>query len=95
MAIPIVVSGRADVLAFWGFIHNWPGMVLLAIVTYLLYRVQRGMPGPRLRTIGDPTRMFDVYYKLLNSLRLRAKGRCRPWRWWVWVRLHPWIGASR
>ena len=39
MAIPIVASGRADVLAFWG-VHedNWPGMVLLAIVMYLLYR---------------------------------------------------------
>ena len=39
MAIPIVGSGRADVLAFWG-VHedNWPGMVLLAVVMYLLYR---------------------------------------------------------
>jgi uncharacterized oligopeptide transporter (OPT) family protein len=39
MAIPIVASGRADVLAFWG-VHedNWPGMVLLGIVMYLLYR---------------------------------------------------------
>jgi putative OPT family oligopeptide transporter len=39
MAIPIVASGRADVLAFWG-VHddNWPGMILLAVVMYLLYR---------------------------------------------------------
>jgi putative OPT family oligopeptide transporter len=39
MAIPIVVSGRDDVLAFWG-VHNenWPGMVLLAVVMFLLYR---------------------------------------------------------
>ena len=39
MAVPIVASGRADVLAFWG-VHedNWPGMVLLAVVMYLLYR---------------------------------------------------------
>jgi putative OPT family oligopeptide transporter len=39
MAIPIVLSGRADVLAFWG-VHdaNWPGMALLALVMYLLYR---------------------------------------------------------
>ena len=39
MAIPIVLSGRADVLAFWG-IHesNVPGMVLLAIVMFFLYR---------------------------------------------------------
>jgi hypothetical protein len=39
MAIPIVGAGRADVLAFWG-VHddNWPGILLLAIVMYLLYR---------------------------------------------------------
>jgi putative OPT family oligopeptide transporter len=39
MAMPIVASGRPDVLAFWG-VHeeNWPGMVLLAAVMYLLYR---------------------------------------------------------
>ncbi len=39
MAIPIVLSGRADVLAFWG-VHegNIPGMALLAVVMYLLYR---------------------------------------------------------
>jgi putative OPT family oligopeptide transporter len=39
MAIPIVGSGRADVLAFWGVREeNWPGMILLALVMYLLYR---------------------------------------------------------
>ena len=39
MAVPIVVYGRADVLAFWG-VHegNLPGVVLLAIVAFLLYR---------------------------------------------------------
>ena len=39
MAIPIVIVGRADVLAIWG-IHDGslPGVVLLAIVGYLLYR---------------------------------------------------------
>ena len=42
MAIPIVATGRADVLAFWG-VHdsNWPGVVLLAVVMYLLYRSAR------------------------------------------------------
>ena len=47
MAIPIVATGRADVLAFWG-VHdsNWPGVVLLAIVMYLLYRSARvGKPA--------------------------------------------------
>lgn len=39
MAVPIVISGRADVLAFWG-VHegNIPGMALLAVVMYMLYR---------------------------------------------------------
>jgi putative OPT family oligopeptide transporter len=39
MAIPIVLSGRADVLAFWG-VHegNLPGIVLLSVVMYILYR---------------------------------------------------------
>ena len=39
MAIPIVVFGRADIMAFWG-VHdgNIPGIVLLAVVTFLLYR---------------------------------------------------------
>jgi hypothetical protein len=39
MAIPIVVFGRADILAFWG-VHdsNLPGILLLALVMFLLYR---------------------------------------------------------
>ena len=39
MAIPIVIYGRPDVLAFWG-VHegNLPGIVLLAAVAFLLYR---------------------------------------------------------
>jgi putative OPT family oligopeptide transporter len=39
MAIPIVVYGRADVLAFWG-VHegNLPGIALLTLVAFLLYR---------------------------------------------------------
>jgi putative OPT family oligopeptide transporter len=49
MAIPIVGSGRADVLAFWG-VHddNWPGMILLALVVYLLYRSAAQKVGGRL-----------------------------------------------
>jgi putative OPT family oligopeptide transporter len=40
MAIPIVLSGRADVLAFWGINNsNIPGIVLLAVLMYLLYRI--------------------------------------------------------
>jgi len=39
MAIPIVVYGRADILAFWGvYDGNLPGVVLLALVAFLLYR---------------------------------------------------------
>lgn len=39
MAVPIVVYGRPDILAFWG-VHdgNIPGIVLLALVAVLLYR---------------------------------------------------------
>ncbi len=39
MAIPIVIFGNAEVLAYWG-VHegNLPGIVLLAIVGFLLYR---------------------------------------------------------
>ena len=39
MAIPIVIYGRPDVLAFWG-VHegNLPGIVLLAAVAFMLYR---------------------------------------------------------
>jgi putative OPT family oligopeptide transporter len=49
MAIPIVAAGRPDVLAFWG-VHNdnWPGMVLLAVVMYLLYRSAARKVGSRL-----------------------------------------------
>ena len=39
MAIPIVIYGRADILAFWGvYDGNIPGVVLLALVAFLLYR---------------------------------------------------------
>lgn len=43
MAIPIVVAGRADVLAFWGT-HEavWPGVILLVVVLWALYRVGTG-----------------------------------------------------
>jgi putative OPT family oligopeptide transporter len=43
LAVPIVVAGRGDVLAFWGeFSSPWPGAVLLAVVIALLYRVAAG-----------------------------------------------------
>lgn len=39
MAIPIVIYGRADILAFWGIYEsNIPGAILLAVVAFLLYR---------------------------------------------------------
>jgi len=39
MAIPIVISGRADVLAFWGVRDlTWPGVVLLAVLILGIYR---------------------------------------------------------
>jgi putative OPT family oligopeptide transporter len=40
LAIPIVLAGRSDVLAFWG-VHGsaLPGLVLLALVVWGLYRV--------------------------------------------------------
>lgn len=39
LAIPIVIGG-ADVLAFWGdFSSPWPGVALLLLLMYLLYRV--------------------------------------------------------
>jgi putative OPT family oligopeptide transporter len=43
LAIPIVVSGRADALAFWGT-HDGtlPGVVLLVVVMFFLYRVATG-----------------------------------------------------
>jgi putative OPT family oligopeptide transporter len=39
MAIPIVLSGRSDVLAFLG-VHDlvWPGLLLLAVLLYGMYR---------------------------------------------------------
>jgi putative OPT family oligopeptide transporter len=44
LAIPIVVAGNADVLAFWGD-HtdvNYPGIILLALVLFMMYRVASG-----------------------------------------------------
>jgi putative OPT family oligopeptide transporter len=39
MAIPIVISGRADVLAFWGARDlAWPGIVLLLVLIWGIYR---------------------------------------------------------
>jgi putative OPT family oligopeptide transporter len=43
LAIPIVLAGRANPLAFWGIHHDvWPGIVLLLVVMYSLYRVSTG-----------------------------------------------------
>ena len=43
LAIPIVMAGRADVLAFWGeFGSPWPGMALLLLVMFLMYRAAVG-----------------------------------------------------
>lgn len=46
LAIPIVASSNANVLAFWGE-HDGvlPGIVLLAVVVYWLYRVATKMEG--------------------------------------------------
>ena len=44
LAIPIVVAGNANVLAFWGD-HtdvNYPGVILLAVVLFMMYRVASG-----------------------------------------------------
>ena len=44
LAIPIVVAGDANVLAFWGD-HtdlNYPGIILLALVLFMMYRVASG-----------------------------------------------------
>ena len=39
MAIPIVIFGRSDILAFWGVYEgNLPGVLLLALVILFLYR---------------------------------------------------------
>lgn len=43
LAIPIVLAGRGDVLAFFGeFSSPWPGAALLLVVVLLLYRVAAG-----------------------------------------------------
>ena len=44
LAVPIVVSGRTDALAFWGDHTDlaWPGVVLLLLVIFGLYRVATG-----------------------------------------------------
>ncbi len=43
LAIPIVVSGRADALAFWGTHESTlPGVVLLVVVMFSLFRVATG-----------------------------------------------------
>jgi putative OPT family oligopeptide transporter len=44
LAIPIVVAGDADVLAFWGD-HtdvSYPGVILLILVMFMMYRVASG-----------------------------------------------------
>ena len=52
LAIPIVIAGNANVLAFWGD-HtdvNYPGIILLILVMFMLYRVAiaptRAATGP-------------------------------------------------
>lgn len=48
IAVPIVVSGRADVLAAPGALHfnQWVGLVVLAVVAWLLYRTSnKGIPS--------------------------------------------------
>ncbi len=48
MAIPIVITGRADVLAFWGVQDLvWPGIVLLLVLIWGIYRasVPKGTYG--------------------------------------------------
>ncbi|MCZ6918164.1 MAG: oligopeptide transporter, OPT family [Gemmatimonadetes bacterium] len=51
VAIPIAVTRDAEVLAFWGDHSSvtWPGMVLLALVIYGIYRVASGVTRERLR----------------------------------------------
>jgi putative OPT family oligopeptide transporter len=48
LAVPIVIAGRGDVLAFWGtFGSPWPGVALLAAVVFLLHRAAvAGRPRP-------------------------------------------------
>ena len=49
LAIPIVATGDRNALAFWGVNDaNWPGILLLALVMFGLYRVAAGpMRAPR------------------------------------------------
>jgi putative OPT family oligopeptide transporter len=44
LAIPIVVTGRTDALAFWGDYSHlyWPGSALLVLVMFGMYRVASG-----------------------------------------------------
>jgi putative OPT family oligopeptide transporter len=44
LAVPIVVTGRTDALAFWGDHSSltWPGVMLLALVMFGMYRVASG-----------------------------------------------------
>jgi putative OPT family oligopeptide transporter len=44
LAIPIVITGRTDALAFWGdysYLY-WPGSILLILVMFSMYRVASG-----------------------------------------------------
>jgi uncharacterized oligopeptide transporter (OPT) family protein len=46
MAVPIVLSGRSDVLAFFGVQDLvWPGLVLLAALLYGMYRASVPKPS--------------------------------------------------
>jgi putative OPT family oligopeptide transporter len=46
LAVPIVIAGRGDILAFWGeFGSPWPGVALLMAVMFLLYRAAVGGTG--------------------------------------------------
>jgi hypothetical protein len=46
LAVPIVASGRSDVLAFWGT-HEaaWPGALLMLALVALLYRLSAPRRG--------------------------------------------------
>lgn len=51
LAVPIVVAGRPDVLALWGqFISPWPGVALLMLVMFLMYKAAVGPLRPARRT---------------------------------------------
>ncbi len=46
LAVPIVISGKSDALAFWGsHDHSWPGALLLAAIVVALFRVARPRPA--------------------------------------------------